>query len=773
MANLTESFTAITAESRLRFEALYQASMEATDPTQLGESHVTLSAIRNEVGHYSVTPHLDRVRGKRSEDSNFPGQVELVQDMSRKIQAVYQKMAAQSGSSSPPPSPSLPPVDLPVPKPSSALSIGGMFARLRKRCFPPSPVKAPPPSSIRPQRVTLSPNFHTMTSPAPSLTTAAAAPLDMGVGFENSSANCWINALLQMIIQEPNLRLAYETIARFYSQDPLRVWHANALKAALEAYETCFIQQMTEQRSVPVPAEVSQNVRIAFHELFKDPVTFQPVFSHEPWKQEDAGEALGFLLARYADILEGEGVSQGNYPSFFFNLRSTRQFIPVGQPYHAPNIDGYSELVHNQISKTEIEFQILLDLGTYPPGITFNQLMDNFFNSTQVSGSELTTYIVGDNALQKFVPTQDNQQLQSAPEQLILTLKRFGWKMDGTVGKVQHQIDIPPTLLLPPHATTLGKTLMYELTSVIFHRGSELNSGHWLCYRKMGGRWYEFNDSKVNEMQDSWMRVVLQQSTIHQYSLVPDSTQTAEPSSSVPPAPNFPPISSAPLPPLPEPIMTPAPLAVHTPPQDAELEKLGAIIENLKAMQFLEGPQLHTALQTLSLIEPAICHQFEFFVWLHDLMPTTFEYGKQKLQENPNILKLVTYPLAWHTETPSHLLAQMLQMYEQKYTIANIRSCAHEVPEMAAELQKMENRRIAQQLRAYSQLLDCGYNNEQLTIAFHQLNIPAEWKQKIYQEIDPSFGEATMKDHAAYLSELRKKDPSRDILGLLITELEV
>ncbi len=208
-------------------------------------------------------------------------------------------------------------------------------------------------------------------------------------------------------------------------------------------------------------------------------------------------------------------------------------------------------------------------------------------------------------------------------------------------------------------------------------------------------------------------------------------------------------------------------------PQDPELEKLGAIIEHLKAMQSLEGTQLQEALQALNLIEPSIAHRLEFFVWLHDLMPSTIGYGNQKLLENPNILKLITAPLVWQTEMPSHLLSQLLHLYEQKYTIVNVQSCALEVPEMEAELKNMENHLVAQQLRAYSQLLDCGYNNDQVTIAFHQLDIPVEYKQRIYREIDPNYGEATMKDHAAYLSELRRQDPSRDILGMLIRELEV
>ncbi len=784
MANLTETFITITAESKLRFEALYQASMESTDPAKLVTNHTTLDAILHEVSQYSVTRHLDQVRGRRTEDSDYPGQAELVEEMSRKVQAVHQRITAQPSSSSSPLYPSFPPIAY-LPPPASSTTVPppdvkmNMFQRLRQRFFPPSPTKVdtPPRSNIRPP-VKPIPFHHFSPNPsAPTISLVSTAPLEKGVGFENTSANCWINALLQMVIQEHNLRLAYETVAKHYATDPHRQWHANALTAALEAYETCFVQQISDQRSTPVPAEVSQNVRIAFHELFKDPVTYEPVFSNEPWRQEDAGEALAFLLARYADILENQGVPKEHYPPFFFNVRSTRQFEPIGEPYAVPSIEGYSELTHNQISKAEIEFQMLLDLGSYPPGITFAQLMDNFFSSTQVCGSEQTTYIVGDKMLRKFVPVREQQQLLSAPAQLILTLKRFGWKADGTVGKVQHSVAIPPVLLLPPHATALGQPLTYELTSVIYHRGETLTSGHWLCYRKMEGRWYEFNDGKVNEMQDEWMQAVLQQSTIHQYSLRSDVTSMSMPSSprtspaqSSTPLP--PPISSAPLPE--EPKVVPAPEVVRiATPQDPELEKLGAIIEHLKAMQSLEGTQLQEALQALNLIEPSIAHRLEFFVWLHDLMPSTIGYGNQKLLENPNILKLITAPLVWQTEMPSHLLSQLLHLYEQKYTIVNVQSCALEVPEMEAELKNMENHLVAQQLRAYSQLLDCGYNNDQVTIAFHQLDIPVEYKQRIYREIDPNYGEATMKDHAAYLSELRRQDPSRDILGMLIRELEV
>jgi hypothetical protein len=85
---------------------------------------------------------------------------------------------------------------------------------------------------------------------------------------------------------------------------------------------------------------------------------------------------------------------------------------------------------------------------------------------------------------------------QEEPSSLILTLRRFSFK-DGQSRKINSEIQgIPATLKLPSKALN-GKEPQkeLELQSFIVHLGKSSNSGHYICYRKVEGDWYLFNDS--------------------------------------------------------------------------------------------------------------------------------------------------------------------------------------------------------------------------------------------------------------------------------------
>lgn len=43
----------------------------------------------------------------------------------------------------------------------------------------------------------------------------------------------------------------------------------------------------------------------------------------------------------------------------------------------------------------------------------------------------------------------------------------------------------------------MKKRSKYELTGAIIHLGSNINSGHYVAYIKIDGKWVLFNDSKV------------------------------------------------------------------------------------------------------------------------------------------------------------------------------------------------------------------------------------------------------------------------------------
>ncbi|RFU32698.1 hypothetical protein B7463_g3648, partial [Scytalidium lignicola] len=87
------------------------------------------------------------------------------------------------------------------------------------------------------------------------------------------------------------------------------------------------------------------------------------------------------------------------------------------------------------------------------------------------------------------------QNIQHAPDILLVQLKRFSW--DGS--KDSSPVSISVGLDLNRYRDTENESqLRYELTAVIQHSGST-GSGHYVCSaRGPDGKWYCFNDSTVS-----------------------------------------------------------------------------------------------------------------------------------------------------------------------------------------------------------------------------------------------------------------------------------
>lgn len=84
---------------------------------------------------------------------------------------------------------------------------------------------------------------------------------------------------------------------------------------------------------------------------------------------------------------------------------------------------------------------------------------------------------------------------QEEPSSLILHLKRFYFK-DGKSHKINSEIQGIPARLKLPYKALNGKDpeKELELQSFIVHLGKSLDSGHYICYRKVEGNWHLFDD---------------------------------------------------------------------------------------------------------------------------------------------------------------------------------------------------------------------------------------------------------------------------------------
>lgn len=345
---------------------------------------------------------------------------------------------------------------------------------------------------------------------------------DLAVGFENMSANCWANSLLSLAVFIPSLRTAYETVADSYSNDTANKPHADNLKAALMAYD------MALAEGKPIPAIVSQKVRLAFHHLFQNEVQG---ISAQSYHQEDASEAMQLIMGRYEEILKKQGKFDPA-PELYCPLETTRYYDPIGEAVDVDLLDpDYFPLEENDCSaSTSSDYQIILDLQGR--NLSFPALLSEFFYNTSILGSEPATYLNVEGRKQEYALICEERKFKDTPKELFLTIKRFGITNLGVGYKITTPVAVNRMISLPAEATTSNQSLAYELDAFIVHYGAGFGSGHYISYKKIDGRWIEANDAKVRFVSEQEIDQILQgnkamncTSYIHHYALVPEPQQ--------------------------------------------------------------------------------------------------------------------------------------------------------------------------------------------------------------------------------------------------------
>src|ERR1700722_7490663 len=471
-------------------------------------------------------------------------------------------------------------------------------------------------------------------TPAPSIPSDTTNPKDLAVGFGNQGANCWANSLLSMILSMPNFRRAYDAVANHYAQDQANAEdrrHGQMLIEALSAYQT------TLQNKATVHYEVTQNVRLAFNHFF-------PVFSPSCANNEDSWEAMQMLMGRYEEITR-----QGSnpLPQPYSQLQTKRQYRPIGEPYPVDaKKNDYSSLTTGNVSSiVNDDYQIILDLQN-KGHLSFSALLSEYFCNTHLQGNDLATYLLPDGMnVQTFELIGEGRQFLQVPEELLLTIKRFGAESNGAGFKIFTPLSVPQTLVLPSSATSANAPVSYELDTFNVHDGS-FSEGHYIAYRKINGRWIEANDGAIRFVSDQEIDQILfgqkgprYTSYMHHYRRIAQSQQQS--------------------------------IAVQPPSTSVdETKKHGQTIQWLEALN--KGDP--SALAELEKIAPEIVDAFHYAIWLNDKTPNQPNYGA----EHCTAQKLAEIRLPWLIggQRGANLVEQMLVVQRKKLEIANHRTIA-------------------------------------------------------------------------------------------------
>ncbi len=330
--------------------------------------------------------------------------------------------------------------------------------------------------------------FCPSTSPPPSLTQRAAVLSGSGIGFENAGANCWCNALLQLMFRNDFFCKMYQRVATHYIEhaDKNQGLAGTRFLKALTSFQEEMQKPSHLQSSLP--STLSQDVRLAFR-------TLRNSFSEKASRHEDAVEAFTILADCYTQIPpapENLPLTFGLVRTFFYYLPNPDTALPAIEKDSADYISfhdpGVKQLFNNlyireeQIPQTHLAVSICIDSSDV-------QTLLNFSLSDEIVKS--SSRIVTQKGLQHCTRSGGSSYLASAPQELVITLKRFNEAIEKILTPVT------PSLELEVREKN-GVLVKYTLSGVIVHRGSSARAGHYVFLKRENDRWIEYNDSSVN-----------------------------------------------------------------------------------------------------------------------------------------------------------------------------------------------------------------------------------------------------------------------------------
>ena len=87
---------------------------------------------------------------------------------------------------------------------------------------------------------------------------------------------------------------------------------------------------------------------------------------------------------------------------------------------------------------------------------------------------------------------------------LVIQFKRFKYvKERNQFVKLDYRIQFPFEIRLPSTQDEQNnKASLYTLSAIIMHMGYGIQAGHYYSIIKIGDKWVEFDDSKMNTMSE-------------------------------------------------------------------------------------------------------------------------------------------------------------------------------------------------------------------------------------------------------------------------------
>ncbi|ROW07425.1 hypothetical protein VMCG_03682 [Cytospora schulzeri] len=310
-------------------------------------------------------------------------------------------------------------------------------------------------------------------------------------GIYNAGATCYQNVILQSFLHNPILRNFY--LSDGHSSSTCQVQHC--LSCAMDdMFQDFWGSEVTNGYTA---ANILSSFWISENKAFENLVTT---------KEQDAHEFFQFLAEelheRNGDGKKPETGSEHScnciiHQTYYGKLQTTTT---------CQNCGG----VTNQV-------QSFLDLSVP---------LENLAQKRGKKASQKTSLTLQDCLEEEYVksdkceyrcnkcdgPQQAKRHtsIKRLPNVLSIQLKRFEFRngtRDKSAAKIDTQVQFPLQLNMLPYtnrarnadtkeAYELSRSCTYDLMSVVVHVG-EMDTGHYICYCRVGDKWFTFNDHRV------------------------------------------------------------------------------------------------------------------------------------------------------------------------------------------------------------------------------------------------------------------------------------
>lgn len=347
-------------------------------------------------------------------------------------------------------------------------------------------------------------------------------------GLVNISNNCWLIALVGALEADPefaewarhplppyaDLETFVNFLAEYEAPAPI-VAAFRDFVAEQEAPALPVPVLFTEFLNTHVPAE---NVRPEFNNLkgiYERLLAIQgPLanfFAHydDPAAQPDV-QALRTALSQISPLVDPSPHVQmdaAESMGVLLDLLPNRMKLHIEETYRVdvhgtrPLRDNPAGLIQKSVHQGSMEL-------AFPPNEEAPQVESLLQHHCE---AQTTLELYGDDGRKRKYPAREQRRFRAAPSVLRLQIKRFEWvklpdswlnrfkcwlwpEMGWVSVKREDRVEVPERLTIP---LVSGQEKRYKLASVIEHRGSSINSGHYVAGREVQERKYLLNDNRV------------------------------------------------------------------------------------------------------------------------------------------------------------------------------------------------------------------------------------------------------------------------------------